>query len=430
MMPALTLNTMQAALQTAMERRTIHGLCRLALTIAPALATATVWAMPVEQIPNPRHIPGNWVSDVANILQPATEEKLNVLINQLNAANGSELAVVTLPDSTPFASPKELATTLFNTWGIGQKGKDNGLLFLISVGDRRVEIETGYGMEAILPDAKIGQLIQERITPKFKAGNFDAGIMSGTEALVKILQGENVELTSNHSWNFQPIEIWPVVVISGTTLALYFFFWAQRSNPNFSNNLLTSLQGLAGLVFVRGLGQSVKLNPRQSSRVNAWHLAFETGRSMRCASCGETLQPVDHASVETLLKPSQKAAESLGSLQCRGWRCGHCAPEAMHLRVYEFSSKQFAWCPHCQELTVKKEDPYIIREPSSPGRDLRVTNYQCVNCNYTNQVKELCPSWIAAGGSTWGGSSSSDGGGGGGDFSGGSSGGGGSGGDW
>lgn len=401
--------------------------CRLALIAVAAMVPSALWAVPIEQITNPRLTPGNWVSDGANILRDDTEVKLNTLIQQLQATNGSEMAVVTLPDSKPAASPKELTTKLFNTWGIGQKGKNNGILLLISVADRRVEIETGYGMEEILPDAKVGQIIQQRITPKFKAGDFDGGTLAGTEAIVKIAQGKEVEDPSD-PWLIGLVPI--LFILAWICLMIGFIastYQQNRSNgmARWAQNTLASLQGLAGLAFVHGLGQSVKLKPRQSSRVRTWHLAFERLGSLRCAACGSLLEPVDHGAVEELLKPSEKAAESIGSLEFRGWRCSKCAPEEMHLRVYESTSDSFAFCPHCHELTVQKDDPYIIPEPTLSGRNLRITNSHCVNCDYANQEKEFVQSWIASDGSSGGGSSSSDGG-----FSGGSSGGGGAGGDW
>ena len=61
------------------------------------------------------------------------------------------------------------------------------MLFLISVGDRRVEIETGYGVEAILPDAKVGNIINTEITPRYKQRDFDGGTLAGTKALVTVL---------------------------------------------------------------------------------------------------------------------------------------------------------------------------------------------------------------------------------------------------
>jgi uncharacterized membrane protein YgcG len=101
----------------------------------------------------------------------------------------------------------------------------------------------------------------------------------------------------------------------------------------------------------------------------------------------------------------------------------------MHLRGYKAMFSSFGYCPHCQELTVVKDPPYVIRNPSSLGRDLRVTYSHCVNCDYTNRQQDFVPYWqgyvtISGGGSSDGGfsSDSSD--------SGGSSGGGGAGGNW
>jgi uncharacterized protein len=64
---------------------------------------------------------------------------------------------------------------------IGKKRQDNGVLVLISVGDRRVEIETGYGVEALLPDAKVGNIIDTQIIPYFKKGDFAGGTLAGTK---------------------------------------------------------------------------------------------------------------------------------------------------------------------------------------------------------------------------------------------------------
>lgn len=410
-----------------MPSKTILQRCSLVLIVAASIAPTALWALPIEQIPNPRKIQGNWVSDVANILQPETEQELNKLINQLQAANGSEIAVATLPDSAPFATPKELATKLFNTWGIGQKGKDNGLLFLISVGDRRVEIETGYGLEPILPDTQVGRIIQERVTPALKRGDFDTGTLSGIEAIVQSLQGKDIDLKSD-SLNLEAIEAWLVPAFIGVGWLFAIGVWLLRCFPDASNNLAAFLQGLTGLAFVRGLGQSVKLDPGQSSRQKAWHMKFESVGVMRCAECGGLLEPVEDDAVDRMLKPNEKAAVALGSLQFRGWRCRRCAPEAIHLRGYESTSKSFERCPICKELTVISEAPYVIPNTSTPGPDWRITNSHCVNCDYTNQKKEFVHDWIVSNdnNSDGGGSSSSSGG----DFSGGSSGGGGAGGDW
>ena len=87
-------------------------------------------ALTVEEVPNPRKTYGGWVTDSANILSDRTEVQLNSLITALEASNGTEIAVVTVPKTAPASSPKAFATKLFNYWGVGKAGVDNGILFL------------------------------------------------------------------------------------------------------------------------------------------------------------------------------------------------------------------------------------------------------------------------------------------------------------
>lgn len=148
------------------------------------LSPLSAHALTVEEVPNPQQRNGTWVTDMADILSQDTERQLNQMISELEIENGTEIAVVTVPETSPSPSPKAFTTELFNHWGIGKADEDNGVLFLISTGDRRVEIETGYGIEPILPDAQVGQIIKTKITPPFKQGDFDTGTLAGTKALV------------------------------------------------------------------------------------------------------------------------------------------------------------------------------------------------------------------------------------------------------
>jgi uncharacterized protein len=158
------------------------------LTPTIALFPFVGLALDVKDVPNPQQMNGTWVTDMAEILDEPTEAQLNSVISQLERQNGTEMAVVTVPETAPSASPKEFTTALFKYWGIGKKGQDNGVLLLISKGDRRVEVETGYGVEAILPDAKVGNIINTKITPRFKQGDFKGGTLAGTQALVVALE--------------------------------------------------------------------------------------------------------------------------------------------------------------------------------------------------------------------------------------------------
>ncbi|MEG4170263.1 MULTISPECIES: TPM domain-containing protein [unclassified Microcoleus] len=165
----------------------------------------TSQAITVQEVPNPRQVNNTWVTDKANILSDSTETQLNQMISDLEAKNGSEIAVVTVPDTKPSATPKAFATELFNFWGIGKKGKNNGVLLLISSGERRVQIETGSGIQSILPDAKVVGIIKTEITPRFKQQDFDGGTLAGTKALVNVLQTPTVNAQSQTTLPLAPI---------------------------------------------------------------------------------------------------------------------------------------------------------------------------------------------------------------------------------
>jgi uncharacterized protein len=166
-------------------------ICLIFLLWSVLLPTAPLHAIPISDIPNPRKLNGTWVSDVANILSTETESRLNQRISQLAANNSSEIAVVTVPDTIPSATVKAYATELFNTWGIGKRGIDNGVLFLISVNERRIEIETGRGVSPYISDRQVKQIIEDLITPEFKRQNYDRGLINGVEEMAGRLEKVN-----------------------------------------------------------------------------------------------------------------------------------------------------------------------------------------------------------------------------------------------
>jgi len=158
-------------------------------------------ALTPQEVLNPQQAYGGWVTDMAGVLSENSKQKLNQQIGELEATNGTEIAVVTVPTTQPSPTPKDFTTELFNYWGIGKQGVDNGILFLVSIGDRRVEIETGYGIEGILPDARVGNIIDNQIIPNFREGNFEQGILDGTSALINAInlstEFESLDTDSN-----------------------------------------------------------------------------------------------------------------------------------------------------------------------------------------------------------------------------------------
>lgn len=183
-------------------------------------------AIPVSEVPNPRQDNG-WVMDMADLLTPDSEAKLNQMITALEETNGAEIAVVTVLNTRPAATPKAFTTQLFNTWGIGKKGLDNGVLFMVSKEDRRVEIETGYGIESILPDTQVGNIIQTQVTPQFKQGNFDRGILQGTQAIIRVLKNPAVSSFNRLEERIEK-SLNPMVVIGSLTIIGFMSLAAKK----------------------------------------------------------------------------------------------------------------------------------------------------------------------------------------------------------
>jgi hypothetical protein len=103
------------------------GMLSIAVLSIPSAGVAVT----VQQVPNPRQVNGGWVTDLAGVLSPSTEAELNQIISQLEAKNGSEIAVVTVPDTAPSATPKQFATSLFNYWEM-DKGQARRLSYEIN----------------------------------------------------------------------------------------------------------------------------------------------------------------------------------------------------------------------------------------------------------------------------------------------------------
>lgn len=134
--------------------------------------------------------PVGYVNDFAHILNDKTRAKLNRLVLELKQKTGVEFAIVTI-NSTDGEDIFDYSMDMFQKWGIGQKGKDNGLLLLVDVKDRKLRINTGYGLEGILPDGLLGRIRDNYIVPYFKKGDYNAGVLNGAMAIASIIAKAN-----------------------------------------------------------------------------------------------------------------------------------------------------------------------------------------------------------------------------------------------
>jgi uncharacterized protein len=126
--------------------------------------------------------PNQLVNDLANLMSPADHAKLETELRQYEKDTSIEIAVLTVT-SLQGLPPEDYAVQLFSSWGIGKKGKDNGILLLFAPTEKKVRIEVGYGLEPYLTDGASGDIIRQSITPTYRSGKVSESIVDGAEAI-------------------------------------------------------------------------------------------------------------------------------------------------------------------------------------------------------------------------------------------------------
>jgi len=137
------------------------------------------------------------VNDLAHVIDAASAAEIDRMSRALNAATGDTVVVATVQTFQPFGDIREMAVKMFENHGrgIGEKGKDNGLLVLLAMTERRVTIEVGYGLEPWITDGYAGETIRQVMNPEFRGGRYGAGLRAGVQRLIgRIAQARNVSL--------------------------------------------------------------------------------------------------------------------------------------------------------------------------------------------------------------------------------------------
>lgn len=137
------------------------------------------------------------VNDFAKVIDPASRNALDSIIRSLQQASGDAVVVATIDTYAPYADIREYAVKLFENRGrgIGQRGKDNGLLVVLAVMDRQVWVEVGYDLEQFITDGFAGETSRQYMAPEFRRGAYGPGLLAGVSRIIgRIADGRNVTL--------------------------------------------------------------------------------------------------------------------------------------------------------------------------------------------------------------------------------------------
>lgn len=186
-------------------------------TVALAACLFTVLAPSAFAYVNPGN-PTGFVNDFANVLSAGERSALEQTLQQNKQETGNEIAVVTVPNLGG-DTVENFAEKLFQEWGIGEEGKDNGALLLVAIEDRAVRIEVGYGLEGALTDSIAGRIIRNDMTPQFREGNYYEGIAKAVEQMVAVTKGEGYAPPTDLSETMNIMESWA----TPSLVAIFFF---------------------------------------------------------------------------------------------------------------------------------------------------------------------------------------------------------------
>jgi len=131
------------------------------------------------------------VTDLTGTLSPQQRSELESHIAAYEARRGSQIAVLLVPTTKP-EEIEQYSIRVAEAWKIGRKGVDDGIILVVAKDDRRLRIEVGYGLEGVIPDALARRVIDERIVPRFREGDFYGGVRDGVDQLIRLAEGEKL----------------------------------------------------------------------------------------------------------------------------------------------------------------------------------------------------------------------------------------------
>jgi uncharacterized protein len=151
------------------------------------LALFGLTALAAEVIPPP---PAQYFNDYAGVILPATAVQLNRRLEQFERDASSQIVVAIFSKMQSDSSIEDYTVRVAQSWKVGQQDKNNGAVLFVFTQDHKMFLQVSYGLEGVLPDALCKRIIADEITPHFKAGDFNAGLIAGVNAILAAAKGE------------------------------------------------------------------------------------------------------------------------------------------------------------------------------------------------------------------------------------------------
>lgn len=282
------------------------------------------------------------VSDYANILPADSAASLINRLAAIEKATSAQVAILTL-ESLGSHELEPYTNQIFNSWGLGQADKNNGVLLLVAKSDRKVRIEVGYGLESHLPDMMAGRIIRNIIAPKFKQERYASGLSEAVTAI-------ELALLNNATADprLQPQQAGSGLIIGG---ALIF--------------MLLSFLGIMALVV---------------GFVIVWIKLVRASLPKRSKS-GQYMTLLSEEKEDAHLSEQQQFQKEIGSVDYDVWQ----APDKSEIAIEVFAGKQrYYVCSKCN-YEAGKPLRYIKRRAKNGEGTMRIVVYKCLHCKHQGE---------------------------------------------
>jgi uncharacterized protein len=366
-------------------------ICALSIMF-PAIASAKT------SIP-PRPI-GSVIADSEGMLSQSTIAEIDALNVRLRSErDGAEIGVLVV-STTSGEKPRVFATRAFNVWKLGSKSANNGALVMVAKADRKVELVIGDGVDTAETRATAQNIVVEYITPKFRAGDFDAGVLAGVQQTAQRIlalpdappnttlpasspldsTAANTELavTDTVSETDSGSESTDVATVDSVVLPTYtdsattdspitFGNTPSSSSSSGSSNNNVPLAVGGGTVGLGGLAVAGR--------------AWMRRRPRKCSKCSLPMTRLGDFEDDTKLTPGQRTEERVGSVDYDVWVCqaDGTTQIARHGKLFS----RYKQCPSCGSKTKRSSKTTLVAATTSHGGSVRLDEW-CSNCKYKN----------------------------------------------
>lgn len=336
-----------------------------------------------------------YVSDMAGVLSPQALERADSILADIRSRTSAEVVMV-IVDNLSGQDIDDWATELFTLWGIGKKDRDNGVLLVTSVGDRENVIRTGYGAEPVLPDLVCWNIIQKKMNPRVRDGDFDGGVIDALDAVRASMTSEEArnELASQQpdgAGSDDSAELFAGYITLGviSSLALLLLvagLWVKtRRLPTVEAYARWDRWKLpAIMITVLFIGMPLPWLVVMLLRMR--HIRLH---KHPCPNCGTLMQRLDEDTDNKYLTPSQDLEEQLKSVDYDVWLCPKC--NERDIIPYINPRSTYKQCPACGTRAEQMVADRVVRQPSELRDGLAIRQFRCSNCGHTRAVQTTLP---------------------------------------